>query len=244
MALRFDTPSLRMDSGLRYDSASVPPVPSIQPQRTKKMNRIKLELKIKTILQKLALGNSHKAAMAGNTNYPTATRVPTDAQFETAQTELQAAEDEATLLESQWKAANAKRDEKEAIWDTIMTARANNCEAVTPNDAAKLATTGLPLRSDPTAVGDMPAPSNLRATMGDKVGEIDLAWDAIYGASSYIVECREYSPSTGWSQVKLLRQSRHTVTGLTSGKTYAFRVSALGPKGEGPWSDEAVKMAP
>jgi len=119
-----------------------------------------------------------------------------------------------------------------------------DCEAVTLNDVAKPSTKGLPLRSDPTAVGDMPAPSNLRATMGDKVGEIDLAWDAIYGASSYIVECREYSPSTGWSQVKLLRQSRHTVTGLTSGKTYAFRVSALGPKGEGPWSDEAVKMAP
>jgi hypothetical protein len=182
--------------------------------------------------------------MAGNTNYPTATRVPTDAQFETAQSELQEAEDEANLLESKWKAANAKRDEKEANWDTIMTACANNCEAVTPDDVPKLSTIGLPLRGEPTLVGDLPAPSNLRATMGDKPGEIDLVWDAIYGAGSYIVECREYSPSTGWSQVKLLRQSKHTVAGLTSGKTYAFRVCVLGPKGEGPWSDEAVKMAP
>ena len=29
-----------------------------------------------------------------------------------------------------------------------------------------------------------------------------------------------------------------------SGKTYAFRVRALGPNGLGPWSDVAVKMAP
>ena len=243
MALRFDTPSLRMDQGNQYDSAPVPPVIVINSKRSKHMSKFKLELQKKTILQKLAMGVNHIAAMLLNAFYPQATRVPTDAQYQTAQDELQAANDAVTLLEGQLTAAVATRNDKEAIWDTLTTARAGNCEAVTPNDLAKLATVGLPLRSDPTPVGDMPAPANLRATMGDLEGEIDLQWDAIYGAVSYIIECREYNPATGWSQIKFLKQSKFTVTGLVSGKTYAFRVRALGPKGEGPWSDEAVKMA-
>lgn len=242
MALRFDS-GHTLDSGLHYDSAPVPPVVIINPKRSKLMHHFKLELKTKTILQKLAMGTQHIAAMLANAFYPQPTRVPTDAQFQTAQDDLQAANDNASLLEGQWKAANALRDDKQAIWDTIITARASNCEAVTPNDLAKLSTVGLPLRGEPTPIGDMPAPANVRATMGDDAGEIDLQWDAIYGAVSYIVECREYNPATGWSQIKLLKQSKFTVTGLVSGKHYAFRVRALGPKGEGPWSDEAVKMA-
>lgn len=244
MALRFDTPNLRMDAGHHYDSAPVPPVIVTTLKRSKSMTKFKLELQKKTILQKLAMGANHIASMLGNLFYPQATRMPTDAQYQAAQDDLQAASDAVTLLEGQLTAAIATRNEKEAVWDTLTNARAANCEAVTPNDPAKLATVGLPLRGEPTPVGDMPAPTNVRATMGDNAGEIDLQWDAIYGAGSYIVECREYNPATGWSQIKLLKQSKFTVTGLVSGKTYAFRVRALGPKGEGPWSDEAVKMAP
>ena len=244
MALRFDTPNLRMDAGNRYDSAPVPPVViTSTSKKSKNMNQFKLELKTKTFLQKLAMGTQHIAAMLANAFYPQPTRVPTDAQFQAAQDDLQAANDDANLQEGKWKAANALRDDKQSIWDTIITARASNCEAVTPNDLAKLTTTGLPLRGEPTPIGEMPAPANLRAAMGDGAGEIDLQWDAIYGAVSYVIECREYNPATGWSQIKLIKQSKFTVTGLTSGKTYAFRVRALGPKGEGPWSDEAVKMA-
>ena len=245
MALRFDTPSLKMDSGHRYDSAVVPPVVITKiKNKSKAMNRFKLELQKKSILEKLAMGVNHIAAMLGNAFYPQATRMPTDAQYQTAQDDLQAANDAVLLQEAKLKAALALRDEKEAVWDTLTTARASNCESVTPNDLTKLTTVGLPLRGEPQPVGDMPAPANLRATMGDDAGEIDLQWDAIYGAVSYIVECRDYSPATGWSQAKVLKQSKFTLSGLTSGKTYAFRVRALGPKGEGPWSDEAVKMAP
>ena len=148
-----------------------------------------------------------------------------------------------SVEQAKLKQAQESRLLKEAAFDTAITARALYCEAAQPDDDAALASSGLPLRGEPQPVGDMPAPANLRATMGDQSGEIDLQWDAIYGASSYVIECREYSPPTGWSQVKFLNQSKFTVTGLTSGKTYAFRVRALGPKGEGPWSDEAVKMA-
>jgi hypothetical protein len=71
-----------------------------------------------------------------------------------------------------------------------------------------------------------------------------MHWDAVHGASSYIVDCRENEAAQPWQQVKIVKQSRCTSTDHTPGKIYAFRVRALGPLGEGPWSDEAVRMSP
>lgn len=208
------------------------------------MTAFRLELTKKTVLQKLAMGSAHITAKDGNANYPEVSRIPTDAQFQLAQDSLQSASDAATAAENTWKAAIATRDAKETEWDTMLKARANNCEAVTPGNLVALATVGLPLRHDPTPVGPLPAPANLRATMSDMEGQILLVWDSVHGASSYIVECREHDTPQPWQQVKILKQVRYTSTDHTPGKTYAFRVRALGPQGEGPWSDEAVKMSP
>ncbi len=208
------------------------------------MNAFRLELSKKTILQKLAMGSAHITAMDGNTHYPEVSRIPTDAQFQTAQDNLQSAADAATAAENAWKAALTNRLTKEDEWDTMLKARANNCEAVTPNNFVALSTVGLPIRHDPSPVGPMPAPANLRATMSDMEGQILLVWDAVHGASSYIVDCKEHDTPQPWQQVKILKQVRYTSTDHTPGKTYAFRVRAVGPLGEGPWSDESVKMSP
>jgi hypothetical protein len=243
MALRFDTPSLRMDEAHRYD-ASPAPVPNLNLKSKKTMiNKFKLELSRKSPEEKAALGDAHITAMTGNTDFPVANRLPSDANFQTAVDDLKAANADVAAKKTALKQAQETRDSKELAFDVAINSRASYCEAAQPNNDAALAGTGLPMRGAPQPVGEMPAPSNLRATMGDEAGEIDLQWDAIYGAVSYIIECREYNPPTGWSQIKLQKQSKFTVTGLVSGKTYAFRVRALGPLGEGPWSDEAVKMA-
>jgi len=83
-------------------------------------------------------------------------------------------------------------------------------------------------------VGPLPALGNLRATMSDMVGQILLVWDAVHGASSYIVECKEHDTPQSWQMVKILKQARYISTDHTPGKIYAFRVRALGPQGEGP----------
>lgn len=243
MALKFDTPNLRMDAGHRYDSSPAP-VPNLNLKSKKRMaNKFKLELNRKTPEEKVALGKSHVTAMDGNADFPAANRLPSDADFLLRLNDLEAANAEVAVRKAAYKQALEDRATKEEVYDVSLNSRANYCEAAQPNNDAALVGTALPMRGLPQPVGDMPAPSNLRATMGDGEGEIDLQWDAIYGAVSYIIECREYSPATGWSQIKLQKQSKFTVTGLVSGKVYAFRVRALGPKGEGPWSDEAVKMA-
>ncbi len=64
-------------------------------------------------------------------------------------------------------------------------------------------------------------------------------------AKSYILDCRTHGATPGpWAQAKILTTTKFALTGLTPGQEYSFRVRAVGSAGEGPWSDEAVKMAP
>jgi len=42
----------------------------------------------------------------------------------------------------------------------------------------------------------------------------------------------------------IVSKSRATVPGCTPGQKSVFRVAAVGAAGQGPWSDESVKMSP
>ncbi|MBK7084299.1 MAG: fibronectin type III domain-containing protein [Flavobacteriales bacterium] len=46
-----------------------------------------------------------------------------------------------------------------------------------------------------------------------------------------------------WEQVGMVSRGRFTVTGLTSGTLYSFRVTAVGRVGEGPLSETVVAKA-
>ena len=142
-----------------------------------------------------------------------------------------------------WKEKNAARNAAEDAWDGVFTARANNCEAVTPGNAAALASTGLPLKGAPASAGPLGAPQNLRATAGDAEGAVDVMWDLLKGSSSNVVEFRVQG-AAGWTQAGIVQQSRFTVLGLVPGTIYEFRVHGVGKDGHGPFSDVAVKRAP
>lgn len=209
------------------------------------MTKFKLELKKLTVTDKLALGAQHIAAMTGNASYPTATRVPTDAQVQTAQDDLSDADAAVGAAEVALAQKRQDREAKEEAWDTVMTARANNCEAVTPNDLAALASTGFPLRGSTTnTVGDLPAPGDVTAKASDNEGQIDLRCEAVRGASTYEWQQRLHTDATGWQPLRTTTTARTSVTGLTPGTVYAFRVRAIGAAGPGTWSDEATERAP
>ena len=238
---RFDRTD-RLDAGLRFDQAAVPVFPS-KPRKHSTMSLFKLELRTKTVPAKLALGVSHTTAMTGNASYPAGTRVPTDAQVAAAQLALRTTNDEADAAEVAWKQKNALRDAAEDAWDVVITARANNCEAVTPGDVPALTSTGLPMRAAPAPAGPLGAPQNLRATAGDMPGEDDLMWDALKGSSMNVIEYRVQG-TVPWLPAGMVPQSRFTVGGLTPGTLYEFRVHGVGKDGDGPWSDIAVQRAP
>ena len=232
-----------MDQGLRFDSGPV--TPPIQPKlRNRTMTKFKLELKQKTVAEKIALGINHITAMTGNASYPSGTRVPTDAQVQTAQDELAAADAAVDAAKTVWENKIASRDAKEEAWDTVITARANNCEAVTPNDLVALSSTGFPLRNPGTPLGQLPAPGDLQAVASDNEGQIDLRCKSVSGASTYEWQMRLHDNAATWQALKTSTTVKINVPSLTPGTVYAFRVRAIGSAGPGTWSDEATERAP
>ena len=82
------------------------------------------------------------------------------------------------------------------------------------------------------------------ARMGEMEGTLILEWEVVPGATTYVIECSPNVLPRVFEQVKIATRTDYTAEGLTSGQRYVFRVAAVGPLGQGPWSDEATKMAP
>lgn len=211
------------------------------------MSLFKLELRSKTPTEKVSLGNTHIAAMGepqAILDFPVPNRMPTDVVYAATVAAVDTTNQAADAAEIAWKQANAARDAAVATFDMQTTARMNYCEATKPGDVTALTGTGLPMKQAPAPAGPLGAPQNLRVSMGDMAGEDDLMWDPLKGAATYLVYSREHLVAGDWIQAGATTKSKFTVTGLTSGKTYAFRVQGVGKDGPGPFSDETVKMAP
>ena len=100
-----------------------------------------------------------------------------------------AAEAAATAAGTGGKRALGVRDARELLLAVALNSRAASCAAAQPANDAALAGTGLPLKSAPSPVGDLSAPSGLEASMGEPPGEGDRQWAAFYGAGTSAVRC-------------------------------------------------------
>ena len=227
---------VRFDSGIRYDEA-----PAATNKRV--MSKPKLELRLKSDSELLAYARAHITAMTGNASFPTPT--PNAADFLAAVDAYESGLNDAIAKALAAQTATAAKDVLRSSLETALTQRANSVEIASGGDETKILSAGFNTKSTPAPIGAMTQPSNLRATMGTMTGVINVQWDAVKGAKSYILDCRTHGATPGpWSQAKILTTTKFAVTGLTPGQEYSFRVRAVGSAGEGPWSDEAVKMAP
>jgi hypothetical protein len=88
-------------------------------------------------------------------------------------------------------------------------------------------------------------PGSLNATSGDTEGEIDLIWEPVKGADTYLIQ-KSSDPKNPlkWIHEDIVAKSSYTVTKLRSRHKYWFRVAAVGRKGQGPWSEPVQKKAP
>ena len=207
------------------------------------MSKIKLNLQRLTIPEKTARAQQIIAAMTGNPNFTSPQ--PPLAQVTTAQTDLDAAYLAAQAARQDAKNKTSIQNQKEEALDGVLGQLANYVESISGGDEAKITSAGMDVRAAQTATGDLPAPESLSASAGDRDGEIDLSWDKVNRARSYVVERSPDPPAPGtWQHAAVSTKSQATIAGLTSGTKYWFRVAAVGPNGQSPWSNPAPKIAP
>lgn len=96
-----------------------------------------------------------------------------------------------------------------------------------------------------TARGLLKAPNFIAAAKGDMDGEINIKWEPVKGAASYVVQqCNDSNVNSKWENVDIIGKSSCTISKLKSGKKYRFRVAAVNKNGQSRWSKTVKKSAP
>jgi hypothetical protein len=205
------------------------------------MAKVKLDLKSKTDLELAAFADNHITKITGNATYTTPS--PTAVAFQAA---LDAFNTDLAELAAARSTVTEKVTDKEgtrAALETMLNQRGGYVDDKSGGDEAKIQSAGFEVRGTPAPIGELPAPGNLVTTTGDNEGEIDLTWNRVRGASAYEIECKVNTGPESWQAVKVVTNSRFTVTALIPGTVYAFRVRAIGAAGSGAWSDQAIRRA-
>ena len=76
--------------------------------------------------------------------------------------------------------------------------------------------------------------NNLSAARGDSKGEINLQWDSVKNAVSYIIEIADsnISKDIKWKVLDIISDPRYTVRNLKSNKNYFFRITSAYKNGQ------------
>ena len=88
--------------------------------------------------------------------------------------------------------------------------------------------------------------NNLSAAKGVSKGEINIQWDSVENAVSYIIEIANpnHSKDIKWKVLDIISESRYTVRSLKLSKDYYFRVTYVNVYGQGELSRKIIKKAP
>ncbi len=195
----------------------------------------------------LARLKAHQTAMTGNAKYPAP--VPTAADLDALITDLEAKIATQATAQENLDTANTELDDAVLEGQRILGQRATNCNSVTPGDTAALQSTALLLAAPRTPAGPTPRVQNVRLTVGDSVGTIDVAWNSLLRkASSYQLQSATNlagDPNTAtWTNHDPVTKSSTTLGPFTSGTRLWIRARAIGTNGPGDWSDPATIIVP
>ncbi|HJQ32837.1 MAG TPA: fibronectin type III domain-containing protein [Pyrinomonadaceae bacterium] len=208
------------------------------------MPKVKLNFRNLSIPEKLARARQVLAAMTNNARFPNPH--PDLSELGAAIAELEAAADAAQAARLAAKQRTAALSQREDDVDGFMSQMAAYVESVAGDDESVIYSAGLEPRGAATPASGAPeAPDSLTATVGDHDGEIDLSWDTVRGARSYVIELTTNpQEASAWKLAGVSPRSSFVVEGLASGTRYYFRVAAVTLNGQSPWSNPAIKIAP
>lgn len=207
------------------------------------MGRIKLNLRRFAIPDKIAKAQQIVKALTGNTDFPTP--IPPLTIVTTAINDLNFASAALQAARQDVKTKTSDQSQKEDVLDQLITQLAAYVESVAGTNDKLIHSAGMDTKSSPGASTIPGQPQALSAGAGKHDSEIDLSWDPVSGAKSYIIEMSLDPPTaTSWTHAGVSTKASKTISGLISGTRYWFRVAAVGSSGQSGWSDPATKIAP
>jgi Fibronectin type III domain len=200
------------------------------------MSTVKLGLAELSIEEKIQLAANIEVALTGNALFPTPD--PTLASLKATAENLGSKTSAAADIRAQSQIATIAQDEAEDELDAALTTLASYVETAAKGDEAKILSAGMQVKAAAVAAGLLPAPGPVAATVGDGVGEIDLAWPKLAGAKSFVIQYSTdpNAPDGDWKFGTTSTKSSCTVSGLAPGTRYWFRIAATGSAGQSPWS--------
>lgn len=207
------------------------------------MAQVKLNLQALTIPEKVQKMRQIVTAMTGNANFPTPD--PTLVALGDGADALEAAYNVAQAARETAKQKTDLQDAANAAANTLLTAEGNYVQSKSGGDLVKIQSAGMDVRAEAAPIGDLPAPGNVSASEGDHDGEIDIHWNRVRGAKSYVVQYTT-TPTTAasWVNGPIATKTKATVTGLNSATKYYLRVAGIGAAGQGAFSELASQVAP
>ena len=179
--------------------------------------------------------------MDGNPHFPTPK--PALADITAKRQELAEAISKASTGEK--TAISIRRDVYDELADMLRAlAKYVNMEA--EGRESVIISSGFEVRNTSRTPGRVTAPTDLVGKRSETAGEINLTWNAVRYAKSYIVEITTTDPSlpeTTWTKCAFPTRSKVTVDMLSPGTYYYYRVRAVGSINMSGYSDIALIMA-
>lgn len=208
------------------------------------MGRIKLNLRNLPLTEKVAKGRTIIRALTGNAAFPTPN--PTLPAITAVTDDLETAVATVQTAKQQLKTEVSIQNDKEDAFDAAFSQLVGYVQSIAGDDEAMIHSAGMDTKAAGGPSTSTPVlPPALNATAGDHDGEIDLTWDTVPKAKSYVIEKSADPPTaTSWQHAGVSTKSSTTIDGLTPGSRYWFRVAAVGTAGQSGWSDPAAKIAP
>jgi len=207
------------------------------------MSKIRLNLSKLSIPDKVNKAEQIVLKMTGNANFPTPS--PALLAITTAANELKTSYAEAQAARQTQKEKTATQNTREEILDELLTKEAAFVESVAGNNEEIILSSGMDMRATGvTATAPPEQPQALAPFAGDRDGEIDLSWDRVPSAKSYVIEKSADPQAASWQHAGVATKAMFTAEGLPSGSRFWFRVAAVNNNGQSGWSDVAVKIAP
>jgi len=152
-----------------------------------------------------------------------------------------------TDAQTAWQIAKSKTSIQEvdaAAFDSLMGEVARVVQTDSGGDKAKIESAGLSVRAERTPPSLLPAPTDLQAVASEFAGSADLSWQLDRDARSFQIERAEDAAEPVFKLIGTATKKEASVNSMVSGKKYLFRVAAVGPAGQGPWSDPVPLFAP